>query len=355
MPAKNAPAPPATVQRLAHALRTFVPLVGALCVTTVAEAHHSRALYDTSQEVVIEGTVVSLEWRNPHVSLTVESKGADGTAVRREIEVMSVSEARALGLRQEAIAVGSQVAVRTHPGRSGPTARALGLDVRTSDGTVLPLNTDAGLTLAPTSPTEAQSLAGRWAPSLQDFGATFMAAFGWPFTETARAAIGAARTSPGAALGICADFPPPLLSIFPDLREIAIEGSTVRMRFEAQGQDLTRVIHLDQAQHPANVAPSLLGHSIGRWEGQTLVVDTIAFAPHPIGISIAVPSGPSKHLVERFALAADRRHLRYDVTLEDPAGLTAPASLSMQWEYRPDLAPSGVACDPEIARRLIER
>jgi uncharacterized protein DUF6152 len=339
------------------AIRSFSALcaVGALCVCTGAQAHHSRALYDTAQDVVVEGTVAKLEWRNPHVSMTVETKDAEGATALREIEVMSVSEARALGLRQEAIAVGSHVAVRVHPGRGGATARALGLDVRLSDGTLLPLNTDAGLTLAPTSSAAAQSLAGRWAPSLQDFGAAFPATFRWPFTESARAAIGGALTSTDAALGICADFPPPLLAVFPDLREIEVGSSTVTMRFEAQGQNLTRVIHLDQSQHPANASPSLLGHSIGRWEGDTLVVDTVAFAPHPVGIAIAVPSGPSKHLVERFVLAADRRHLRYDLTIEDPAGLTAPASLSMQWEYRPDLAPSGVACDPEIARRLIER
>jgi len=339
------------------AIRSFSVLcaVGSFCVCAGAQAHHSRALYDTTQDVVIEGTVTKLEWRNPHVSMTVESEDAEGASVLREIEVMSVSEARALGLRQEALAVGSRVAVRVHPGRGGTTARALGLDVRTSDGTLLPLNTDAGLTLAPTASGEAQSLAGRWAPSLHDFGAAFPATFSWPFTESARAAVGAALTATNAALGICADFPPPLLSVFPDLREIEIGSSTATMRFEAQGQNLTRVIHLDQAQHPANATPSLLGHSIGRWEGQTLVVDTVAFAPHPVGIAIAVPSGPSKHLVERFALAADRRHLLYDLTIEDPAGLTAPASLRMQWEYRPDLAPSGVACDPEIARRLIER
>jgi hypothetical protein len=344
-----------TVRGLTQAMRTFAPLGAALCVSTVTEAHHSRALYDTTKEVVIEGTVAELEWRNPHVSLTVETKSADGTAVRRDIEVMSVSEARALGLRQEAIAVGSRVAVTAHPGRGSPTARAVGLTVRTSDGTVFPLNTDSRLTLAPTASVEAQSLAGRWAPSLEDFGATFNATFRWPFTEQARAALAAAISEPNAALGICADFPPPLLSVFPDLREIEIGDSTISMRFEAQGQDVTRVIHLDQAQHPANVAPSLLGHSIGRWEGQTLVVDTTAFALHPIGIGIAVPSGQSKHLVERFALAEDRRHLRYDLTIEDPAGLTAPASLSSQWEYRPDLEPSGVPCDAEMARRLIER
>src|SRR5262245_59970928 len=95
-------------------MRMLAPLVGALCISTVAEAHHSRALYDMTQVVVIEGTVVELEWRNPHVSMTVATKNADGAAVRRDIEVMSVSEARALGLRQEAIAVGSQVVVRAH-------------------------------------------------------------------------------------------------------------------------------------------------------------------------------------------------------------------------------------------------
>jgi hypothetical protein len=328
-------------------------VVGVLCAAD-AEAHHSRALYDTTKEVVIEGTVAELQWSNPHVSMTVETQSTDGTTVRRDIEVMSVSEARALGLRQEAIAVGSHVVVNAHPGRAGPTARAVGLTVRTSEGKVFPLNTDSQLTLAPTASVDAQSLAGRWAPSLEDFGATFTSTFRWPFTDNARAALAAALSEPNAALGICVDFPPPLLSVFPDLREIEVGDSTVTMRFEAQGQDVMRVIYLE-AQHPSNVAPSLLGHSIGRWEGQTLVVDTIAFAPHPVGIGIAVPSGPAKHLVERFALATDRKHLSYDLTIEDPAGLMAPATLSSQWEYRPDLERSNVACDPEIARRLIER
>jgi hypothetical protein len=333
----------------------LVGLVGASCVFGVAQAHHSRALYDLTQEVVIEGTVAKLEWRNPHVSMTVETLASGGTPVLREVEVMAVSEAKALGLPREALAVGSRVVVRARPGRGGPTARALGLDVRTSDGKLLPLNTDAGITLAPAASAEARSLAGRWAPSLPDFTATFAAMRGWPLTEAARAALGAAFVQPNAVLGICEDYPPPLLSVFPDLREIELGDSTVVMRFEAQGQNLTRVVHLDQAQHPANVAPSLLGHSIGRWEGETLVVDTIAFAPHPVGVAIAVASGPSKHLVERLALAQDRRRLRYDLTIEDPAGLTAPASFSSQWEYRPDLTPSGIACDPELARRVLER
>ena len=163
-----------------------------------------------------------------------------------------------------------------------------------------------------------------------------------------------AQRTPSAVLGICKDFPPPGLSIFPDLREISIGDSTVEMRFEAQGQNQVRIVHLDQTEHPADVAPSLLGHSIGHFEQESLVIDTVAFEPFSAGISIGVASSPRKHLVERLTLTPDKRHLHYEVTLEDPVSLMAPAKLDVQWDYRPDLNPSGIACDPDAARKLLE-
>ena len=65
------------------------------------------------------------------------------------------------------------------------------------------------------------------------------------------------------------------------------------MRFEAQGLNLERIVHLDQAEHPAVLAPSVMGHSIGRWEDHSLVIDTVRIAPHPLGWS------PSARLIER--------------------------------------------------------
>jgi hypothetical protein len=50
-----------------------------------------------------------------------------------------------------------------------------------------------------------------------------------------------------------------------------------------------------------------------------------------------VPSGPAKHTVERFVLTPDKVRLRYEITVEDPMYLTAPAMLTQQWEHRPDL------------------
>jgi hypothetical protein len=66
-----------------------------------------------------------------------------------------------------------------------------------------------------------------------------------------------------------------------------------------------------------------------------------------------VPAGPRKHMVERLTLTADRTRLRYEVTVEDPDYLTGPATLTQQWDHRPDLdfAQNTGACDPEVARR----
>ena len=99
-------------------------------------AHHSRANYDMTKEIVVEGTVAALAWTNPHISMTLETQDPGGEQSRLEIELSSVSEALALGLKREAIEPGSRVVVRAHPGRSGPGAKAAGLDVRTGDGTV---------------------------------------------------------------------------------------------------------------------------------------------------------------------------------------------------------------------------
>jgi hypothetical protein len=107
------------------------------------------------------------------------------------------------------------------------------------------------------------------------------------------------------------------------------------------------------AQHPADVKPTVQGHSIGRWEGDTLVIDTIAFEPNPSGNGANVPSGPAKHTVERLTLTEDRVRLRYEVTVEDPAYLSGPGTLTQQWDHRPDLefSQNSEPCDKDVAAR----
>jgi hypothetical protein len=81
---------------------------------------------------------------------------------------------------------------------------------------------------------------------------------------------------------------------------------------------LTRTVYLNMAEHPANVRPSRAGHSIGRWEGDTLVVDTIGFEPGILSADGRIPHSDRLHVVEQFSLDAAKPALRRSFVAEDP-------------------------------------
>jgi hypothetical protein len=82
------------------------------------------------------------------------------------------------------------------------------------------------------------------------------------------------------------------------------------------GNGLIRTVHFN-AEHPASIEPSRAGHSIGRWEGDTLVVDTVGFLPGMLANE--VPHGSDLQVVERFALNTDGSVLTRDYTATDSA------------------------------------
>ncbi len=77
-----------------------------------------------------------------------------------------------------------------------------------------------------------------------------------------------------------------------------------------------RTIHLDEDSHHADVAPSREGHSVGRWEGDVLVVDTVGFAPGLL--SPPIHHGDELRIVERFTLDPEAWTLRRDYEATDP-------------------------------------
>ena len=331
--------------------KTAVAAAGLLSAAD-ALAHHSAAAFDVTKEVSIEGTVADLEWQNPHIYVTIATTGADGKPLLQGIEIGPLSGVQTFGLKREHLAPGSHVTVRANPNRRGLGQTARGIDVTTSDGMIHAL-VDRGRNSAVPIVVPADGLAGTWSAEpngSRTFGATVPS---WKFTAAGQAArADAQKTIP--FLGVCEAYPPPALTVLPGWRSIAVGDKTIVMHFDAEGDDIERTIHLDQSKHPANVEPTVQGHSIGKLEDGALVIDTVAFSRHPVGVTVGVPSGPNKHLVERLALSPDRLHLRYEFTLEDPDYLVEPASFSMQWDHRPDLEPSGVPCDPKIARRFLE-
>jgi len=82
---------------------------------------------------------------------------------------------------------------------------------------------------------------------------------------------------------------------------------------------LKRTIHMNLKQHPAGVKPSRAGHSIGRWENDVLVVDTVAFLPGVL--SPPVMNSDKLHVVERFSLDPKTLILTRSYVADDPVYL----------------------------------
>ncbi len=83
--------------------------------------------------------------------------------------------------------------------------------------------------------------------------------------------------------------------------------------------DIVRIIHMDMDEHPADVEMTRAGHSIGRWEGDELVVETTGFAPGYLETRDAVMHGSEMHVVERFTYDHEASTLTRSWVTEDPA------------------------------------
>ncbi len=94
--------------------------------------------------------------------------------------------------------------------------------------------------------------------------------------------------------------------------------------YEAGG--VFRQVHTDARKLPVNPFPSWMGYSTGKWEGDTLVVDTAGFNDQGWMDGIGLPRSEALHVQERFH-RRDFGHMDVEVTVEDPNVLTKPVTI----------------------------
>ena len=114
---------------------------------------------------------------------------------------------------------------------------------------------------------------------------------------------------------------------FPEIQRVIV--------FDIGGPQTFRTIHMDGRAHPKgrDLIPTFYGHSIGRWEGDTLVVDTVGFNEQNWIDAEGLMHTDQYHQIERFT-RTDFKTLRYEVTIDDPGAYTAPwtAGFLLRWE-----------------------
>ena len=91
------------------------------------------------------------------------------------------------------------------------------------------------------------------------------------------------------------------------------------------GPHTWRVFYMDGRQHPKDLDPGYYGHSIGHWEGDTLVVDTVGFNQRFWITREGLPHTEQLHMIEKFTRTEYDR-LLYEVTIDDPGAYSRPWS-----------------------------
>lgn len=112
--------------------------------------------------------------------------------------------------------------------------------------------------------------------------------------------------------------------------EIVVTEKQVTILMELHQQ--VRRVFLDQAEHPAKPFPQRNGHSIGRWEGDTLVVDTVGIKAITFG---SVPHSDRVHVVERIRAIDGGAALVNEVTITDPVMYREPVVVKQYYRAAP--------------------
>ena len=97
-------------------------------------------------------------------------------------------------------------------------------------------------------------------------------------------------------------------------------------------------------KHHEGATPTWFGDSIGRWDGDTFVVDTVNFNGRTRLDTIGHPHSDALHVIERFT-RTDDKHITYEVTVEDPKIFTKPWTNKRIFTIRPDWEIMEYSCE----------
>jgi hypothetical protein len=370
----------------------FGCLAAGSLVATTASAHHSFGTFQMNENIELKGVVTKFDYVNPHSWLHLAVTGADGQTAEYKCEMRSATTLRRSGWEPEMFAAGTRVTVQGSPDRVDPHSCYVSTLVF-ADGTQLDRY---GQRIAATPATQhaartasgEPNLAGDWAQEQlvmtdsKGLNGTLV-----PLSQVGKYApggvpegqreIAGARGTPEANAGglpLNRSFPARAAVELTDAGKAAMDklaavpratrscqqgsivsdwggegvnritqgADTIKLQYGRLG--LERTIYMKVATHPANVAPSRAGHSIGKWDGDVLVVDTIGFLPG--ALTGVTPHSDKLHVVERFTLDPATMSLKREYTADDPVYLTA------QYKGTDTVAPSNVPYAPEACEDL---
>ncbi len=108
--------------------------------------------------------------------------------------------------------------------------------------------------------------------------------------------------------------------------------------FDIGGPHTFRMIYMDGREHPKDWTPTYYGHSVGHWEGNTLVVDSVGFTEQFWMDRRGMPHTNQLHTIERFT-RLDKNTMQYRMTIDDPGAYTKvfEGGFNLRWNQGEEL------------------
>jgi len=314
--------------------------------------HHSfAASFDVDADVELEGEVLAVRWRNPHIEfdiLTVDEAGEEQIWM---IESLAPSGLRRRDIVDPFVSVGDRVRVAGNPGRR--QARNLYVsNLLTASGEELilrganeaePRFTDrrreeTGATYATEGDGSRPELGlfRVWStPSVSPFPFPedvnpALAFTDFPLTAAAREILSDFDAIDDNPINNCALKGMPTIMEQPYPMQFIERDGNIVMHMEEY--DTMRVFHMNASG--VEPVPGILGHSVGRWEGNTLIVETTHLTWGWFD-TVGIPLSEDASILERFTLAENGSRLDWTMRVTDPATFTEPVAVDKFFFYVP--------------------
>jgi Family of unknown function (DUF6152) len=320
--------------------RILVPalMLAVLAGAQTALAHHAASgLYDGDGWITVRGRVDSVFWRNPHVRFTLMVASEDGSEQPWQIEAGSVNSLERMGISQDVLEPGETIEVSGLPGRERENI-AFARSIVSAEGE------DVSLFFQLDKLDEHYEL-GRDKESADDDkpGDIFRVWVPVKVPNTGSGKLLLPLTEPAVALRSQWDpaddpslrcEPPGMPAAMDNPYPVEFEdhGDTIVMRLEEW--DGVRTFHMNPDPAADPPAPSPMGYSVGRWDGDTLVVETSRI-DYPYFDDLGTPQSRRIHITERFDLDADNARLLWTGEIVDPVTFSEPVVLEIEWRYIP--------------------
>ena len=314
----------------------------------LALGHHSTNDFDRDTVLEFAGEVVRVQWYNPHVRMQIRVETDNGASEIWDMEAMDVNSLDRAGVPRDLVEVGQTVTIAGTPSSRRPRALLL-TNLMLPDGRELLTHVSGVPRWSEEAIGDRTAVRGRAEEFIAPVDDIYRV---WTTAQTNTPDIPEPPLTP-AARAAYEDFDPlvddPVLScVAPGMPEAMtwigphpvefVSAANGDIQIHVESDDVVRIVRMTADANTQGPPPSPLGYSVGRWEGDTLVVTTtrIDWPYFKIRGLVGAPQSDRIEIVERFELDRARGELTYNFTATDPVNYTRPITVERYhvWRYR---------------------